>query len=325
MSAVADQTTQGEIIEGTAVEISHPPAIVPPTVPQFAVTPSVQAAELVARLDVIKQAMSTAMVDGVDYGRIPGTEKPTLLKPGAEKLAVLFQFDVQTTHDERWGPADHLTVVAHSTVFHIPSGARVGGGEGLCATREKKYGKRQQQRTCPGCGGSTLFKSKRDPEFFCWAKKGGCGATFPEDDARITAQSVGEIDNPEMADTWNTVLKMARKRALVDAILLTTGASAIFTQDAEDLPRTEADPPPPPARAPEPQLLPDGSVMEVLAAISKASMGTDWVRAQLVAVGAQDVPQGSLTKGTIQKLTAEQAIAIVQACDKAAEAKAAQS
>ena len=27
--------------------------------------------------------------DGVDYGVIPGTSKPTLLKPGAEKIAKL--------------------------------------------------------------------------------------------------------------------------------------------------------------------------------------------------------------------------------------------
>src|SRR5688500_14603962 len=31
------------------------------------------------------------MTDGVDYGKIPGTEKPTLLKPGAEKLTDLFR------------------------------------------------------------------------------------------------------------------------------------------------------------------------------------------------------------------------------------------
>ena len=29
------------------------------------------------------------MIDGHDYGTIPGTPKPTLLKPGAEKIAKL--------------------------------------------------------------------------------------------------------------------------------------------------------------------------------------------------------------------------------------------
>ena len=36
-------------------------------------------------------------------------------------------------------------------------------------------------------------------------------------------------DNPP--DMWNTVLKMAKKRALVDAVLTSLGASMLFTQD----------------------------------------------------------------------------------------------
>jgi hypothetical protein len=68
----------------------------------LAVTPDVDASELVARLDVIREAMNTAMVQGVDYGVIPGTgSKPTLLKPGAEKLGVLFQLDVQLANRRR--------------------------------------------------------------------------------------------------------------------------------------------------------------------------------------------------------------------------------
>ncbi len=42
-----------------------------------------------------------------------------------------------------------------------------------------------------------------------------------------------ENDNP--ADDYNTVLKMAKKRALVDAVLTATAASDIFTQDLEDI------------------------------------------------------------------------------------------
>ena len=36
-------------------------------------------------------------------------------------------------------------------------------------------------------------------------------------------------DNPP--DIWNTVLKMAKKRALIDAVLTSLGASMLFTQD----------------------------------------------------------------------------------------------
>ena len=38
-----------------------------------------------------------------------------------------------------------------------------------------------------------------------------------------------------MVNSLNTVLKMARKRSYVDAILSATGSSRIFTQDIEEL------------------------------------------------------------------------------------------
>jgi hypothetical protein len=204
----------------------------------LAVTTPVQASDLVERLDKIREAMSTAMQEGVDYGRIPGTDKPTLLKPGAEKLAVMFRLDVQTTHGENWGPGDHLTVPAYTMVYDAPTGIRLGRGEGMCSTRERKYAWRNQQRTCPACGVAAIIKGKAEygGGWLCFKKKGGCGAKFADGAREIESQAVGEIENPDLPDLWNTVIKMGRKRAIVDAVLLVTGASAIFTQDAEDLP-----------------------------------------------------------------------------------------
>lgn len=202
----------------------------------LAVTPQVEATELVQRLDVIREAMNNAMRDGVDYGLVPGVNKPSLLKPGAEKLGVLFQLDIQLVNEKTWGPGDHLTVESRATVYHAPTGVRVGFGEGLCSTREKKYAKRKAQRVCPQCGVTAIIKGK--PEYgggwVCFKKKDGCGAKFPDGDQSIESQEVGEVDNTELPDTWNTVIKMAEKRARVDAVLAVTGASALFTQDAED-------------------------------------------------------------------------------------------
>lgn len=198
-------------------------------------TTPVKASDLVTRLATIKEAMEQAMKRDVDYGVIPGTNsKPTLLKPGAEKLSVLFQLDPQISTEERWD-GDHLTVKAVCTIFHAPTGERLGRGEGMCSTREKKYALRKADRVCPDCGNASIFKSKKAGEgWYCWAKKGGCGNKFAEDDERITKQVVGDVENPDLPDSWNTTIKMARKRALVDGVLLVTGASALFTQDVED-------------------------------------------------------------------------------------------
>jgi hypothetical protein len=230
------QTIDGEAVEEQA-EFEPGTDVVPaPAAPSVAVAPQVEAAELVKRLDVIREAMQTAMVQDVDYGVIPGTNKPTLYKPGSEKLSVLFQLDLQLINEKRWGPGDHLTVVSHATVYHIPTGARMGYGEGVCSTREKTYGKRQAQLVCPHCEASAVIKGKAEygGGWLCWSKRGGCGAKFSDGDQAIEGQERGEVDNPELPDTWNTVVKMAEKRARIDAVLAVTGASALFTQDLDD-------------------------------------------------------------------------------------------
>ncbi len=191
----------------------------------YAVTPSVGAGELVARLDVIREAMQTAMVEGIDYGRIPGVDKPTLFKPGAEKLGVLFQLDIQPESTKTWGPGEHLTVETIATVFHAPTGTRLGKGEGLATTREKKHAKRKAERVCPACGVAAIIKGKAEygGGWVCFKKKDGCGAKYLDGDQSIESQDVGTVENPELPDAWNNVVKMAAKRAC------TSGWRNVFT------------------------------------------------------------------------------------------------
>lgn len=237
-----------EIVDGEAVDeeqVARPAELLPVHAPPpvVAVAPQVKPAELVTRLEAIREAQEKAMVRDTDYGVIPGTDKPTLFKPGAEKLAVLFQLDVQLANEKAWGPGDHLTVISRATVFHAPSGARLGYGEGVCTTRERKYAYRQQQRACPACEQAAIIKGneKYGGGWVCWKKRGGCGAKFPDGSPEIESQEVGEIDNPDLPDLWNTVVKMAEKRARVDAVLAVTGASALFTQDLEDTATADAE------------------------------------------------------------------------------------
>lgn len=234
-------SAETQVIEGTVVE-DQPESrqeIVRREAPSLSVTPQVQATELVERLEMIRQAQAQAMQEGVDFGVIPGTDKPTLLKPGAEKLGVLFQLDVQPEFVEERDPDGHLTVRCHAVVHHAPTGARLGAGRGVCTTRERKYAYRKAERVCPKCGASAIIKGRQEygGGWVCFKKKGGCNAKFPDGDQSIESQQTGDIDNPDLPDLWNTVVKMAEKRARVDAVLAVTGASALFTQDAEDLPQ----------------------------------------------------------------------------------------
>lgn len=237
-----------EVLDAEVVEDTEVAALVPTGGSALAVTPDVGAEELVERLDVIRQAATTAMTKDVDFGVIPGTDKPTLYKPGAEKLSVLFQLDVQITNEKVWGPDDHLTVISKATAYHAPTGTRLGFGEGLCSTREKRYAVRRGERVCPECQKPAIIKGKEEygGGWLCFRKKDGCGAKFPDNDQRIAGQTVGDVENPDLPDLWNTVVKMGEKRARVDVVLAVTGASALFTQDVEDRVPPPAEPPPEP-------------------------------------------------------------------------------
>jgi hypothetical protein len=192
--------------------------------------------QLVGMVGKVQEAMRRVMRSGEDYGVIPGTgSKPTLLKPGAEKLCMLFRLSPElSVEEEREG--DHRTYRVTCDLKHIGTGRLFARAVGSCSTRESKYAWRKAGRKCPKCGAESIIKGKAEygGGFLCFAKKGGCGAKFADHDPAITSQTEGRVENPDLPDTWNTVLKMASKRATVAAVLLGTGASAIFTQDVED-------------------------------------------------------------------------------------------
>src|SRR3990167_5127721 len=198
--------------------------------------------DLIAQMQKIRTVMEKVMVrddpaKGIagHYGVIPGTNKPTLLKPGAEKLCLLFRLDPEYA-TERVVEDGHLTAITTCTLYKITTGQRWGSGQAICSSKESKYAYRKGERICPECGQAAIIKGKEQygGGWLCWNKKGGCGAKWPDGATVIESQNVERVDNPDLADTWNTIIKMACKRALVAAVLNVTAASDIFTQDIEE-------------------------------------------------------------------------------------------
>ncbi|HYE90170.1 MAG TPA: hypothetical protein VEA38_04075 [Terriglobales bacterium] len=212
--------------------------------------------ELVARRKKVLEVMERVMEDGVHYGKIPGTPKPTLLKPGAEVLCMTFMLAPKYETIEREREDSHLAITSLCTLIHIPTGVFVGSGRGSCSTRESKYAYRKGSRTCPACGAvGTINKSKfppkgkpnAEPGWYCH-KNGGCGAEFEKGHEAIESQDVGRVANPDVADQENTVLKMSDKRSLIAAVLNTLACSDVFTQDLEDTAHEDRDAQPRPSQ-----------------------------------------------------------------------------
>jgi hypothetical protein len=229
---------------------------------------------------LLGQYVKQCMVDGTDFGVIPGTAKPTLLKPGAEKLVDLFHctpcFDLLSGREDFETGFFKYTFRVRLT--QRESGAVLAEGFGSANSREARYRWRDSKRKCPNCSAETLFKSKDKPEWFCWSKKGGCGKTYPENTAAITSQPLGRVENPDIADLDNTILKMAKKRALVDGSIALARCSDMFTQDVEDFAQE-------PVSAPEPKAPRPAKVVEHHA--PEAPQDDAAIEAQFMAATAQ--------------------------------------
>ncbi|MGB9866738.1 MAG: hypothetical protein ACPLPR_02365 [Bacillota bacterium] len=177
-------------------------------------------ADMKSKLALVKQFFSEVMVQGQDYGVIPGTDKPTLLKPGAEKLCELYGYapvikDVQEEKDIATGFYRARVTVA---LVHRRSGVTVAEGVGEANTMEGRYRWRwvPEWKLPDGIDRDALK---------CEERKAKDGKTY----------KLYKVENEDPWALWNTVLKMAKKRALIDATLSATRSSGIFTQDAEDL------------------------------------------------------------------------------------------
>jgi hypothetical protein len=213
---------------------------------------------------MVREAARRIMRKDQHYGIIPGCgKKPTLLKPGAEILLKIFNIATIFTNETIDLGGGHRECICTCKAVHIPTGRVISQDLGSCSTMEDKYRYRTQQRTCPQCGAETIGKSKEEygGGYFCNAKNGGCGAKFAKGDPAIENQEVGKVENPDIANTYNTVLKMAVKRAKVAAALSCTCASDIFIQDVEDYTNpafsTPARPAAKPAQARAPRRFPD--------------------------------------------------------------------
>lgn len=119
-----------------------------------------------------------------DFGIVPGTgSKPTLLKPGAEKILMLMGLSSEYEIVEKVQDYDKGFFAYTVRCLLTKNGMVITQGLGHCNSREKKYTSEKQDLYMLG----------------------------------------------------NTCLKMAKKRAQVDATLTVAALSEIFTQDIEDM------------------------------------------------------------------------------------------
>ena len=148
---------------------------------------------------------------GHDFGEVPGTSKPTLLKPGGEKICMLFGLNpeyefLKVTEDY---DKEFFSYNIRCTLFR--NGQAVAQGVGSCNSKEKKY---------------RFINVDTIPDSYA-----GYNESFTDKYGRTKYK----INNPDICSLVNTILKMAKKRAFIDAVLQVASLSEVFTQDLEDM------------------------------------------------------------------------------------------
>jgi hypothetical protein len=175
------------------------------------------------RLQELQAFVKSNMEPNVDFGIIPGTNKPSLYQPGAQKLAEIYGFG------HRFLPVEQVKDWEHGffyfeyrcVVFSRRDGRDVAEGIGSCNSRESKYGDRWVfDREVPAGLDIAKLKTREGK-----SKKPPYGS-----------YKLYLVPNPDPYSLVNTIQKMAAKRAYIHAVIAATRSSGLLTQDVEDLP-----------------------------------------------------------------------------------------
>lgn len=190
-------------------------------VQQQAAPPAIKQADPVAvvqaNVAVVQKVMKAIMKKDTHYGAVPGTDKPTLLQPGAEAICLAFGWATRYEVED----LSYTDVVRYRItckLYDRNTGELVGEGIGEASSDEEKY--RWRKAVCTEEYEATPEDRKRV------AYKRGKGGSH------YTVEQIRQ----EPADIANTVLKMGSKRAHIAATKTASGCSDMFVQDLGDLP-----------------------------------------------------------------------------------------
>jgi len=189
-----------------------------------ALMPAMTIDEAAYRYNAVVEFTKKMMKKGKDYGTIPGTgDKPTLLKPGAEKLCSLFGFYPEFELVDSIRDFDNGVFYFQYRCVLYRNGEKIASGVGSCNSKEKKYRYRY------------IYENKATKEDKANA------VSVETKSGRYGAYKVYKVENSEPFELVNTIDKMAQKRALVAATLIGANASEFYTQDIEDMGFNEGD------------------------------------------------------------------------------------
>lgn len=156
-----------------------------------------------ATIKAFQDTVRTELKAGQDYGKtFDYAKKPSLYKSGAEKIIMILGLKSFFSIEEKIENHGMGYFFYSIKCQLVKNGEVITEGLGSCNSKESKF----------------ILKEKKNK------KTGKVYYTPTEEDQKTYSFTMA-----------NTVLKMAKKRAMVDAVLIFACLSNIFTQDIEDI------------------------------------------------------------------------------------------
>lgn len=182
------------------------------------------------RTDIIKQAIKEKFKRDKHFGRIPGTQKDVLYKPGAELIMgwhKIYEYPEVVEVTQEWGmekgaqPFFHFLI--RSTIYQYVPGpdgqplrVNLGSALGECNTGESRYSHRW---LWPNKMSDAMHKQAKNEGWeFREARNGG-------------KQYKCLTEKEEIRGLYNTVLKMSQIRALRSSLAKVCATSEFFGDD----------------------------------------------------------------------------------------------
>lgn len=167
---------------------------------------------------ILQKYMADAMIKDHHYYSFKDGDKPALTQEGAHSICSLMKaFFGPPENEKEYHPDGHLSVTSRIQVFNTDTGALLATGDGICTTRESKYSYRWVwDNEVPAGVDVSQLKSKSGTK---------------RDGKKWTQY---QMPNQDLPDLYNTVLKMAVKRAKVAAVRQLPLVSELFVAEDDD-------------------------------------------------------------------------------------------
>ena len=164
----------------------------------------------------------------IDWGTIPGVDKPFLMQPGAEKMMKWLQLRPKFITRDVEHPGGHLEVISHVVLYSLVTKEEVfEGPDASCTTMETNFRFTWTEAPDPG------VEKKEQLKLINMGRNRQVWKKIKGQNQKVWVWQV-RVENSNIWNERNKVRQMAEKRGLVKCLRQMGAISSIFNADPSE-------------------------------------------------------------------------------------------